>query len=118
MVNEINRTVSIIYEFSNPQNKFKIGMFADVYVKIGDEKKCLAVPKSAIIDEDGLHTAYVQIEGEAFERRILTTGIIDNGYVEVLEGLNEGERVVTKGAYQVRLAALSPESAIGHGHVH
>ena len=70
------------------------------------------------MNEDGLHTVYVQADGEAFEKRILKTGIIDNGYVQVIEGLKVGERVVTVGAYQVRLAALSPESAIGHGHAH
>ncbi|HET55850.1 MAG TPA: efflux RND transporter periplasmic adaptor subunit [Ignavibacteria bacterium] len=117
-LNQTNRTVSVYYEFNNPQNKIKIGMFAEVFMKVGDEIEALAIPESAIVNEDGLHTAYVQLEGEAFEKRILKTGIIDQGLVQVLEGLNEGERVVTRGAYQVRLAALSPESAIGHGHVH
>lgn len=117
-LNQTNRTIPVYYEFNNPQNNIKIGMFAEVFVKVGDEIETLAIPESAIINEDGLHTAYVQLEGEAFEKRILKTGIIDQGYVQVLQGLNEGERVVTKGAYQVRLAALAPESAIGHGHVH
>ena len=48
----------------------------------------------------------------------MKTGIIDNGYVQVIDGLKVGERVVTKGAYLVRLAELSPDSAIGHGHAH
>lgn len=117
-LNQTNRTIPVYYEFNNPQNKIKIGMFAEVFVKIGEGEESLAIPESAIVNEDGLHTAYVQLEGEAFEKRILKTGIIDQGYVQILEGLKEGERVVTKGAYQVRLAALSPESAIGHGHVH
>ncbi len=90
----------------------------DVYVKIGDPNEYISIPESAIINDDGLHTAYVQSEGESFEKRILKTGIIDGGYVQVIEGLKVGERVVTIGAYQVRLAALSPESAIGQGHVH
>jgi RND family efflux transporter MFP subunit len=117
-LNQTNRTIPVYYEFNNPQNKIKIGMFAEVFVKIGQVEESLAIPESAIVNEDGLHTAYVQLEGEAFEKRILKTGIIDQGYVQILEGLKEGERIVTKGAYQVRLAALSPESAIGHGHVH
>jgi len=113
-----NRTVPVYFEFSNPQNKLKVGMYAEVFIKTGDKQECISVPESAIIDEDGMHTVYVEVEGEAFEKRILQTGISDGGYIQVLEGLKEGERVVTKGAYQVRLAALSPESAIGQGHVH
>ena len=93
-------------------------MYAEVYIHEGQGEEYIAIPDSAIIDEDGLHTAYVQVEGQAFEKRILKTGITDGNYVQILEGLNEGERVVTQGAYQVRLAALSPESAIGQGHVH
>ncbi|MBU2491190.1 MAG: efflux RND transporter periplasmic adaptor subunit [Bacteroidetes bacterium] len=117
-LDEANRTIPVYFEFNNPQNKIKIGMYAEVYLMIDSGNEYLAIPESAIIDEDGLHTAYVQAEGEAFEKRILKTGITDRGYVQILEGLKVGERVVTQGAYQVRLAALSPESAIGQGHVH
>lgn len=117
-LNTENRTVPVYFEFGNPQNKIKVGMYAEVFIKTGDRQECISIPESAIIDEDGMHTVYVEVEGEAFEKRILKTGISDSGFVQVFEGLKEGERVVTKGAYQVRLAALSPESAIGQGHVH
>lgn len=113
-----NRTIPVYFEFNNPQNKIKVGMYAEVFIKDGEMQECLTVPKSAIVDEDGLHTVYVEVKGESFEKRILKTGIADGGFIQVLEGLKEGERVVTKGAYQVRLAALTPGSAIGQGHVH
>lgn len=113
-----NRTLPLFFEFNNPQNRIKVGMYAEVYSKIEGANEYTSIPESAIINEDGLHTAYVQTEGEAFEKRILKTGIIDNGYVQIVDGLTVGEMVVTVGAYQVRLAALSPESAIGHGHAH
>lgn len=117
-LNTENRTVPVYFEFGNPQNKIKVGMYAEVFIKTGEKQESISIPESAVIDEDGMHTVYVEIEGEAFEKRILKTGISDGGYIQVFEGLKEGERVVTKGAYQVRLAALSPESAIGQGHVH
>lgn len=117
-LNTQNRTVAVYFEFSNPQNQIKVGMYAEVFIKNGKMDEVISLPESAIIDEDGMHTVYVEIEGEGFEKRIIKTGITDSGFVQVLEGLKKGERVVTKGAYQVRLAALSPESAIGHGHVH
>jgi multidrug efflux pump subunit AcrA (membrane-fusion protein) len=113
-----SRSVPVYFEFNNPQNRIKAGMYAEVFIKTGSRQELLAIPESAVVDEDAMHTAYVQVEGEGFEKRIIRTGISDGGYIQVLEGLKEGERVVTKGAYQVRLAALSPESAIGQGHVH
>lgn len=113
-----NRTVPVYFEFNNPKNQLRVGMFAEVHLGIGNSEEFIAIPESAVINEDGLRTAYVQLEGEAFEKRILKTGIVDNGYVQVIDGLKVGERVVTEGAYQVRLAGLSPDSAIGHGHAH
>jgi multidrug efflux pump subunit AcrA (membrane-fusion protein) len=44
-------------------------------------------------------------------------GVRDNGWVEVRGGVLEGERVVTKGAYVIKLASLSPAS-FSHGHGH
>ncbi len=117
-LNTENRTVPVYFEFSNPQNKIKVGMYAEVFIKNGDKQECLSIPESALVDEDAMHTVYVEVEGEGFQKRIIKTGISDSGFIQVLEGLKEGERVVTKGAYQVRLAALTPGSAIGQGHVH
>jgi len=113
-----NRTVPVYFEFNNPQKQLKVGMFTEVHLRVGNAVEYVSIPESAVINEDGLKTAYIQLEGEAFEKRILKTGIVDDGFVQVIEGLKMGERVVTKGAYQVRLAELSPDSAIGHGHGH
>jgi len=59
----------------------------------------------------------VMLGGESFERRVLRLGIRDGDYVQVKSGLEPGERIVTRGAYLVRLAAASPAEA-GHGHAH
>ena len=77
----------------------------------------LAIPSSALIEDGGKKIVFVQTEGETFARRVVRTGIRSKGLVEVLGGVAAGERVVTKGAYEVRLAAAS--GAIPkHGHVH
>jgi cobalt-zinc-cadmium efflux system membrane fusion protein len=55
--------------------------------------------------------------GESFGRRVVRLGIRDGNQVQVVEGLEPGERVVTRGAYLVRLAGASPAAA-GHGHAH
>lgn len=117
-INHTSRTIPIYYEFDNPKNRIKVGMHVEAFIKIGKPTNVLAIPETAIISEDGLQTAYIQLEGESFEKRILLTGIKDKGYIQVIDGINIGERVVTKGAYQIRLAAISPDSEIGHGHAH
>jgi len=80
------------------------------------EKRALLVSKNAIIDEDIQKVVFIQSSGESFEKRIVKTGISNSEYVTITDGLQEGERVVTKGAYQVKLASLN--TAVGSAHVH
>ncbi len=81
------------------------------------EESGVILPSSAILDEGGGPVAYVQVEGETFERRDLELGGKDAERVLVLSGIEPGERVVTGAAYQVRLASLST-SVPAHGHEH
>ncbi len=76
-----------------------------------------AIPESAIVEDGGRPVAFVQTGGESFERRPLRLGNRAAGVVHVLEGIEPGERVVHRGAYLVRLAAMS-SSVPAHGHVH
>ena len=118
IVNATSRTVPIYFEFDNPGNLLKIGMFAEVSVKTGSPTEALAIPNSAIFDEDGTPVAYVHVEGESFAKRILKTGVTDRGYTQILSGISKGERVVAIGGYQVRLASMSTSVPTGHGHEH
>ncbi|MBI3463892.1 MAG: efflux RND transporter periplasmic adaptor subunit [Planctomycetes bacterium] len=117
VVDPNSRTVPVRYEVQNPERVLRIGMFADVAIETERAEEMLAIPDSAIVDEDGRPTAYVLLDGESFQKRDLELGIRDSGYVQVKVGLKEGERVVTKGAYAIRLASVS--SVIpAHGHAH
>lgn len=118
MVDEKSRTVPTLFEIDNPENKLKIGMFAEVAVQTSKVEETLAIPTKAIFDDSGTPVAYVHVEGEAFAKRVLQTGIIDGGFTQILSGVAEGERVVTVGGYQVRLASLSTSVPVGHGHEH
>ncbi len=112
-----SRTVQIRYQLSNPQGLFRVGMFADVFLETKSVPMALAVPEGAIVTDLGKTVLFALVHGELFERREVTLGIRDGGFVEVKQGLAVGERVVTRGAYAVKLAALSPES-FSHGHAH
>ncbi|MEE2882977.1 MAG: efflux RND transporter periplasmic adaptor subunit [Planctomycetota bacterium] len=111
------RTVQIRYQLANPQGLFRIGMTADVFLETESVQAAIAVPEEAIVIDRGLAVVFVLAHGELFERREVTLGIRDGGLVEIKKGVTEGERVVTQGAYAVKLASLSPES-FSHGHAH
>ena len=86
-------------------------------IATGAPRKALAVPDAALVDDGGRTIVYVMVEGEAFERRPVRLGIRANGWVEVLDGVAAGERVVSPGAYEIKLAS-SAGSVPAHGHAH
>ncbi len=111
------RTVPLIFELANPGGRLRIGQFARVMVATGAPVRALAVPESAIVDDAGKEVVYVQVEGEAFERKPVTLGIRSAGWAQVVAGLEPGQRVVTRGAYEIKLASAA--GAIpAHGHAH
>jgi len=117
VVDPETRTLRIVYEMPNPDELFRIRMFANVFLETRTATEVVAIPEKAIILDNGRPTAYVLIDGENFQRRDLELGVRDNGWVEVSSGVLEGDRVVTRGAYAIKLASLSPAS-FGHGHGH
>jgi multidrug efflux pump subunit AcrA (membrane-fusion protein) len=64
-----------------------------------------------------MFVVFVQVEGEAFERRVLELGVRSGGWVAVLAGLAAGDRLVVRGAYDVELAA-GGGAVPSHGHAH
>jgi RND family efflux transporter MFP subunit len=118
LVDAKSRTVPVVFEVNNPTGALKAGMFADVSVQTGHVEKALVLPEEALFEDEGRFFAFVQREGESFERREVKVGTRGNGYAHIREGLGEDERVVTKGGYYVKLASLSSRIQQGHGHEH
>jgi RND family efflux transporter MFP subunit len=117
LVDPVRRTVPVLFELPNPDGRLRVGMFADVRIATGESAEDTALPVSAIVEEAGQDVVYVMLGGESFERRVVRLGVRDGDYVQVIEGIEPGERVVTVSAYLVRLAGSSPAAA-GHGHAH
>lgn len=117
VVDPRTRTVPVIFEVDNRAGKLRIGNFTRTIIATGAPRKALAIPDSAIVDDAGKAIAFVMIEGEAFERRPLRLGIRSNGWSQVLDGVAAGEHVVTKGAYEIKLASATG-AVPAHGHVH
>lgn len=117
VIDSVSRTVPVIYEIANGDGSIRVGSNARAFVGTGRQVSGVIIPRAAVLDENGRSIAYVQPEGERFERRELTLGGAEGDYVLVVSGVKEGERVVTGAPYQVRLASLST-SVPAHGHEH
>jgi cobalt-zinc-cadmium efflux system membrane fusion protein len=93
------------------------GTFVEVFLKTKAVKPALSVPQTALVEEQGTFSVYVQTGGESFEKREVKLGSSNGQEVQVLSGIQAGERVVTKGAQQIRLSTM-PGAMPGHGHEH
>ncbi len=113
------RTAPLIFEIGAGADgrDLRVGAFVKAHILSGEPREVVAIPSSAVLDEKGLDVVFVMVGGESFERRTVQLGIRDRTMVEVKEGLEPGEIVVSEGPYYVRLASTSTGS-IGHGHAH
>ena len=108
--------VPVLFELDNVHDLIA-GTFAELFLLTRPVPNALVVPKTALMQDYGSNYVYVQTAGESFEKKEVKLGIDDGVNVQVLSGLAEGEWVVTKGAYQIKMASMS--SAIpAHGHTH
>jgi membrane fusion protein, heavy metal efflux system len=107
----------VTFAFDNRARKLAVGQTTSLYLLMAETAATPVVPAAAIVDDAGRPIVFVQREGETFERRAVTVGARSGDLVQILAGVTAGERVVTTGAYLVRLASLST-SVPAHGHVH
>jgi cobalt-zinc-cadmium efflux system membrane fusion protein len=112
-----SRTLPITFALDNRRLGLPVGQAVLLHLLMDATAPRPVVPAAAIVDDAGRPIVFVQLEGETFERRAVTVGSRSGDLVQVTEGVRPGDRVVTKGAYLVRLATLST-SVPAHGHVH
>ncbi len=116
VIDERTRAATVLFQVPNDGRALRIGMQADVRLDASEQITAMMIPKSAVLDNEGKKIVYVLLSGEEFERREITLGDEYGEHVAVLSGLSKGERVVTQGAYQIRLQELRPANAGVHSH--
>jgi RND family efflux transporter MFP subunit len=93
------------------------GSLTPVQIAMGNATQNTMIPVDALLEDYGSYSVMVQLSGESFERRPIKIGKHNGENVEILQGLQVGEVVVTTGAYQVKMASMSG-STPAHGHEH
>ena len=96
------RTARVRVVVSNRDLRLKAGQYADVIIEAPlAGGAVLAVPDSAVIDSGSRQVVFVARGGGVFEPRDVTLGYRGEGYVEIREGLSEGERIVVAGNFLI-----------------
>lgn len=114
--NDHNVYIPVTFEIDN-RGEILPGSYVEIYLKLNSFSDALVVPVSSLMEEQGMYFVYVQTGGESFVKREIKIGESDGLHVLVISGLSEGERVVTKGAYNIKLSAASG-ALPAHGHEH
>lgn len=78
-----------------------------VAVKAGTPRQVLAVPREAVVEISTRPYVFVQASGEAFFKRRVEVGATDGEWTEIRSGIQSGERVITKGGFDVHVASLA-----------
>lgn len=118
-VDVATRSATVRIELHNGHLPIKPGMFAQVELSSADGNKgeaVLAIPEEAVQTVEGGPAVFVPVEGEAntYAKREVKIGPPVGGMVQVVEGLKEGDVLITRGSFILK-AELGKGSA-GHGH--
>lgn len=116
VIDEQTRASKVIFQLPNAGRALRLGMQANVRLDAGEQVTAMLIPKEAVLEHEGKKIVYVLLSGEEFERREVVVGDEIGNKIAVLSGLNKGERVVTQGAYQLKLQELQPADAGAHTH--
>ena len=99
-VDEKTRTAKVRLEFENPGYFLKPGMFVSAQIHAQLEDSAVLVPESAVLRSGARNTVFVVLDGGKFEGRDVVLGAeAENAFIQILGGLNAGERVVTSGQF-------------------
>jgi RND family efflux transporter MFP subunit len=116
LVHPESRAATALFRVDNREHALRIGMQANVRLDAGETVDAVVIPREAVLESEGKRIVYVLRSGEEFERRQVTLGDEYGDMVAVLSGVKAGERVVTQGAYQLRLQELRPAGPGAHTH--
>jgi Cu(I)/Ag(I) efflux system membrane fusion protein len=95
------RTLKVRSTIQNPKGKLKPGMIANAVLKVELGERGMVIPRSAVIDTGKRKVVWVKASEESFRAKIVRTGVESDGYIEVVEGINQDEQVVIEGNFML-----------------
>ncbi len=100
-----SQTVPLVWRLGDTGG-LRLGELVSLELGLGSPDSGLAVPRSAVVEVNTRPYLFVMNGGESFTRRAVQLGLSSAEWVEVLDGLEPDERVVTQGGFDVYVASL------------
>jgi cobalt-zinc-cadmium efflux system membrane fusion protein len=108
-----SRTVKVRIEVDNPEGLLLPGMFASVELLLPGPDQVLAVPRAAVLEDEGRAFVFVHHQGEYYVRRPVLVGRTWRGWAEIERGLEPAETVVAEGAFLMKSDVLRSKMGAG-----
>jgi membrane fusion protein, copper/silver efflux system len=100
-LNAQTRTARVRIELPNPDGLLRPDMYVDAEINTGSPNPVLAVPDSAVLDSGSRQAVFVDKGGGRFEPRDVKLGQRGDGYVEIRQGISDGEPVVVSANFLI-----------------
>ncbi len=103
--------LTVICEIPDPNGQLRPGMVANFTIEVGDPITSIAIPTTGVDrNSDGTYEAWITTDRHVFALRTVKIGLERDGQYQVLDGLNQGEQVVTSGAVFISNILFAPPS--------
>lgn len=112
-MDESSRTVKVRVQVKNDDGRLLAGMFATVKLFLPGTDETMAVPKAAVLEDEGRSFVFVHHQGEYYVRRPVVPGRTWAGWVEIKKGLEPSQVVVAEGAFLMKSDVLRSKMGAG-----
>jgi RND family efflux transporter MFP subunit len=106
-INATNQSQRVLFELNNPDNNFKIGEFVNIRVFASQNSQQIALPNSAFTEINGKPVVFIKDAAEKYSVSYVQLGENNGSHTSILNGIEEGERVVINGSYQLKMIYLN-----------
>jgi membrane fusion protein, heavy metal efflux system len=98
-VDPTTRRMLVRSEIADPTHELRGGMFANYVISTAAPEHSLAIPLDGVVREgDGTMTVWITADRRRFTKRTVKTGLLHDGYMQILTGIQAGDLVATEGA--------------------
>lgn len=110
---ERTRTVKVRATVENTEGLLRPGMFCEIAMEIAGHEKALAIPKRALLSDEGRDFVFTHWKDDYYVRRPVKTGQYSSDHAEIIEGLQPGDKIVTDGAFLLKSDVLREKMGAG-----
>lgn len=106
-INTTNQSQKVLFEIDNVNEDFKIGEFVNVRVFSQAKNASISIPNSAITEVNGKSAVFIKDTAERYTMSYVSLGENNGQSTTIIKGLEEGEKVVINGTYQLKMMFLN-----------